>query len=310
MGESERYQEYKHYQKKKFTLGSENNALMALVVLNVIFFLLLLLLQVVYFFYNQSAESYQNAVIPWFELPSNFYRFIERPWTLFSFMFSDTGSGIWRLLSNMFWLWTFGSIAQEIMGNDKIMPIYLYGGFFCGITFIISGFVNDSTLNLIGANSSILALATAVAVCFPNYRVFEHIRKGIPLWLVTIIFILIDAAGLIGLSQPYWYAHFAGACSGVVFSLLLKTGIDASSWMNLLYYKCIHLFSPNNKNNSRVFRDKIFYAAGNRPPFTKISKATQDKIDALLDKINEKGYDSLTEDEKNTLRNASENENL
>lgn len=310
MGESDRYQEYKHYSKKTFALGSENNALVALVVLNIIFFLLLLLLQVVYFFYNQSVETYQNAVIPWFELPSNLYRYCERPWTLFSFMFSDTGSGIWRMLSNMFWLWTFGSIAQAIMGNEKIFPVYLYGGLFSGLTFLILGFQNNASLHLIGANTSILALATAVATCFPNYRVFEHIRKGVPLWLIVVIYMMIDAAGLTNTDKAYWYAHLAGALTGVGFSLLLKIGVDGSKWMNLLYFNCIHLFSPKHTTKGSSVKDKIFYATGDRAPFTKISATTQDKIDRILDKINEKGFNSLTEEEKKTLSDASENENL
>jgi hypothetical protein len=57
MGESDRYQDYKRLKRRRFTLGQDNNALMALFTINVIFFLLLLTIQVVYFFYQQTPAS-------------------------------------------------------------------------------------------------------------------------------------------------------------------------------------------------------------------------------------------------------------
>ena len=53
MGESDRYPEYK-LPKKRFTLGNDGNALVALFTLNVIFFLLLITIKVVYFFFQAN----------------------------------------------------------------------------------------------------------------------------------------------------------------------------------------------------------------------------------------------------------------
>lgn len=55
-------------------------------------------------------------------------------------MFSDTGSGLMRILSNMIWLWAFGYILQDMAGNDKIIPIYIYGGLAGGIVFITANY--------------------------------------------------------------------------------------------------------------------------------------------------------------------------
>ena len=53
MGESERYIEYKHLRKNRpFSLGGENNSLMALIVMNLVFFILLLTFKVIYDFYR------------------------------------------------------------------------------------------------------------------------------------------------------------------------------------------------------------------------------------------------------------------
>ena len=57
MGESDRYQDYRKLKKNPFSLGQDNNALMALFTLNIIFFLLLLTIQVGYYFISKHPNS-------------------------------------------------------------------------------------------------------------------------------------------------------------------------------------------------------------------------------------------------------------
>jgi membrane associated rhomboid family serine protease len=311
MGESERYLEYKHLAKKRFYLGSKNNALMSLVSLNAIFFLLLLLMQVVYFFYNQSAETYNDSVIKWFELPSDFNVFIQRPWTLITFMFSDTSAGLWRLLSNMFWMWTFGYILRDIAGNEKVVPVYIYGGLLSGVFFIASSFFTKNfALSLIGANGSILAIAATATTLSPSHRVLTHIRKGIPLWVLFCIYIAVDIIGINHTEWRFLCSHIMGAFSGWLFAILLRKGVDGSVWMNSLYSWFVNLFTPTFQNKKTPINDTLYYNAGNRPPFTNTTKTTQDRIDEILDKINAKGFNALTEEEKQFLQNASTDETL
>ena len=59
-----------------------------------------------------------------------------------TYMFSDTGYNLIRIISNMLWLWAFGFILQEMTGNDKLIPIYIYGGVFGGIVFIAANYFN------------------------------------------------------------------------------------------------------------------------------------------------------------------------
>src|SRR5689334_14187139 len=106
MGEADRHSEYKKV-KQRFTLGYDGNAITALFVLNVIFFLLLLLIKVAYFFYNEGIHDFQFQVVQWFQLPQSFTKLSERPWTLITFMFSDTNENIMRIIANMLWLWAF-----------------------------------------------------------------------------------------------------------------------------------------------------------------------------------------------------------
>ncbi|MEO5942365.1 MAG: DUF6576 domain-containing protein, partial [Ferruginibacter sp.] len=61
---------------------------------------------------------------------------------------------------------------------------------------------------------------------------------------------------------------------------------------------------------STATREKFFYNTGNREPYSKTSNVTQQRVDEILDKINQKGYHFLTDEEKQILRKASEDENL
>lgn len=313
MGESERYIEYKNLKNKRksFSLGQANNAVMAIVALNVIFFLLLLMLQVVYYFYQQSTEAYNQSVVQWFELPSNLNRLIERPWTLLTFMFSDTSTGLMRLISNMIWFWAFASILQRASANEKIIPIYIYGGLLGGLFFILGSqffsvlSINNNTVSLIGANASVLAVATATPFLAPNHRFFTHIRNGIPVWVLVVLYFIIDSFSITASNGIVAVVHLGGIIAGLLFVLLLKKEKDGSVWMNRFYNWITNIFTPKPRNHSSL-KQKHFYNTANREPFNKL--VNQQMIDAILDKINANGYDSLTEEEKECLKKAAEDD--
>ena len=309
MGEAERYQEYKHLSKKQYTLGHPKNAIMALLVLNTVFFLTLFTIQVFYNYDNQSNAIFQESVMKWFTLPADFSAFLHRPWSIITYMFADSSASIWRLVSNMLWLTAWGYLLQEITDNNKLIPVYIYGGLISGLVFLTTSLLFDETsqLYLLGANGAVMAVAAAVTALSPNHRFYRHIGRGIPVWVLLIFYLIINLMG-IGMHPSLMMAQAGGALTGVMFSWLLKKNIDTAAWMNSLYAKAIGLFSPAPKEQDNI-KSRIFYETGNREPFVKSTRVTQEKIDQLLDKINSKGYESLTEEEKIFLKKASEEEN-
>ncbi len=317
MGESDRHQDYRKLKRNRFTLGQDNNALMNLFILNVIFFLVLLTLQVTYFFYQQTADIYNTQVVQWFELPASLTKFSERPWTIVTYMFSDTGNNLMRILSNMLWLWAFGYVLQELTGNDKIIPIYIYGGVAGGLVFIASNYmipplqsqVNNAAL--LGANAGTIAVAMATTTLSPNHKFFTMIRGGISIWVLMAVYLIVDFAGVASMSAAYSLSHIAGALAGFLFVVLLRRGKDGSVWMNKFYHWFTNLFTPaKNSNRNQSIKNKVFYNTGNRNPYSRTSIVTQQRVDEILDKINQKGYHFLTEEEKQILKKASEEENL
>lgn len=315
MGESDRYQDYRR-PKRRFTLGQENNALVWLFAINVIFFLILIFIQVAFFFAQKTSAQYYDQVVQWFSLPSSLTTLSERPWTILTYMFSDTGAGLMRLLSNMLWLWGFGYVLQQLSGNDKIIPVYLYGGVSGAVVFILCYYLipplreQAGLFSMMGANAATMSVAMATTALSPNYRFFTQIRGGIPIWVLTFIYILIDFAGVASMNAAFSLSHLAGAAAGYLFVVFLRRGYDGSAWMNRFYYWLSNLFTPASQPNRQKVREKIFYETGSRSPYNKTSIITQQRIDEILDKINQKGYHFLTDEEKQILKKASEDESL
>lgn len=308
MGESDRYSEYKKPKRSLITLGQEGNAIVGLLTLNIIFFLLLLTIKVIYFVFESPELAFQTQVLQYFEMPAQLIKLSERPWTILTYMFCHTE--VLHIISNMLWLWAFGFILQELTGNRKLIPIYIYGGLTGAVVFILSNYIlpplrpmiNDSSL--IGGNAAVMAVAVATTTLVPGYRFFRNLNGGIPIWVLTLVYVLIDFAGIASLSAAYSLAHLGGALAGFLFIYFLRKGRDGSIWMNNLYNWFMNLFNPNKKEGSA--KEKVFYNTAGRTPYSKTANLSQQRVDEILDKINQKGYHFLTDEEKNILKRAAE----
>ncbi len=313
MGEADRYQEYRGESRsgiKRLLLGQGDNALVWLVAINVMVFLIILFVHVVYKFSGSSDMVFEQNALPFFQLPAGLIRLSEKPWTLLIFMFSEVS--VFNLISNMLWLWAFGYIMQDIAGNRKLIPVFIYGGI-AGAVFFITAYLVFPFLNpaepgsfLLGANASVTAVAVAATVLTPNYRFFRNIGNGIPIWVLTGLYLLIALAGVAGFGAGRSAAILGGALAGYVFVYLLRKGKDGSVWMNNFYDWITNVFNPNKSRANMPEKEKVFYNTGNRKPYTKSTNITQQRVDEILDKISQKGYHFLTDEEKKILKKAAE----
>jgi membrane associated rhomboid family serine protease len=315
MGEADRYGEYQKPRKKGLLLGQENNALVALFAINIAIFLILTFINLSFVIADKQGNNFYSLVLQWFALPSGLAELGERPWTLFTYYFSEFGNVI-RLISNMIWLWGFGYLLQQMAGNDKIIPVYIYGGVVGGIFYIAMHYIMPTlrdqvgTAYLLGANTGVLAVALATTTLSPDYRFFTFIRKGIPLWVLMGAYILIDFAGVATSSAAISISHIGAVLAGYLFVVFLRKGKDGSKWMNQFYSIIINLFNPYKKPSKDKVKATVFYNTEGRKPFKKTSIITQQRVDEILDKINQRGYDFLTAEEKEMLKKAAENDEL
>ncbi len=299
------------YGTQKRNLLNESNPLVMLIALNMILFVILNFIQIAYLLGNSELYEYETDVLHHFTMPGNLRSFLHEPWSFFTNIFVH--NGIWQLIGNMLFLWGFGFLLQDLTGEKHTAPLYLYGGLGGALIWILAlntipNFSAEADiLVLSGSGASVMAIATATTMLSPQYRVFPLIGGGIPIWIITMVYILIDFAGLTGKAFPFHLSHLAGAGIGVLYILSLRKGIDPGKPLHHFYHTILHLFSPHQrrKNKLTAVKGDYFYDTKGVKPFLKKPNITQKRIDALLDKINQHGLEALTDEEKDFLKKAS-----
>jgi membrane associated rhomboid family serine protease len=296
--------------RKKIMLGQDGNSLVLLIIVNVLIFIFLGFIKIVYLVNNSTEGVFEAQVLNLLSVPAQPQVFAVRPWTLLSYMF--THSGIWELITSMLWLWGFGYILQDFTGNKKLIPVYLYGGFAGSVFFLLT--VNlipslkenvNSVFPLLGAGPALMSVAIATTALAPRYRIFPMIN--IPLWVLTAVFVLLKI-GTSGSGNPgHLAALIAGGLMGYVFVWQLQRGNDWGQWMTDFVNWIDDLFNPRKKHIQEQPSKQLFYKSTQKP-FKKTPHITQQRIDDLLDKIHTKGYNALTEEEKEFLKKASHEE--
>ena len=300
--------------RKKMGLGQSGNALVRLIVLNAVMFVILKFIFSIYLLSELNQVAYYKNVFNWFVLPASLDKLSTRPWVVITYMFSD--NHVSRFIANVIWLWGFGYVLQDMAGNRKLIPIYIYGGIAGAAFYILSYYIfpklqgNIPTAILVGANPAVIAVAIATTTVAPDYRIFPMINGGIPIWVLTLIFVLINFSSIPYGDVGAYIANIAGAGLGFLFIYQMKKGNDWSLWMNNMFDWFGGLFNPDTKRKKKNPKDQFYYKVAGTEPYKKIPNITQKRIDDILDKINQQGYRLLTDEEKEILKRAADKEDL
>ncbi|MFM7671400.1 MAG: rhomboid family intramembrane serine protease [Bacteroidota bacterium] len=289
------------YYQEKLSLGDRKNALTRLIAIHLIVFITLVMART-YFYFTRPDEAkalgdFTRQFFTWFGLPNTWQAWLHKPWTLLTAPFSHLS--VWTTFGNMLWLWIFGYILQDLSGNRKIIPLFIYGGVFGCISFLL---VPGSSDYYFGATAGVGAIAVATTFISPYYRIFPLLSGGIPLWGLTLFYILSALSTLNSYTLAGVLPQVSGLIAGAIYYLVLREGIDLTDWMSRLFDWCNDLFDPE-KQTRQPQKGKLFYMS-NHPPYKKTAHLTQERIDAILDKIGKDGMESLTEEEKIILKRS------
>jgi hypothetical protein len=195
----------------------------------------------------------------------------------------------------MLWLWSFGYIFQDLSGNKHIIPVYIYAGTIGAIAFLtvnalLPGLVNGAQ-PIMGAGSSVVGIAVATTVLAPRYKLFPLVSGGIPLWVLTLVFLVLDFSTAAAVPSIL-ISHLIAALVGFGYMKLLQKGTNTGDWMVRFYQSGNALFEPAE------LREKKSSAVKN--------SEKENELNAILDKMNSVGYDNLSENEKAFLKSASQ----
>src|SRR6185436_16147127 len=183
---------YEKEYKRPSLFRQDNSALVTLIAINLIIFVLFAFVQLIFYLRygneGNAVAEFNQGVLDWVALPADVSKIAARPWTILTHMFVH--DGIWHIFGNMLWLWMFGYILQDLTGNRKIVPVFIYGALAGAVAYVVSfnifpalrPVVHDS--NALGASAGIMAIALATTFIAPGYRLFPMLMGGIPLWVL------------------------------------------------------------------------------------------------------------------------------
>ena len=134
--------------------------------------------------------------------------FLSQPWTLFTAMWLH--GGIWHILANMITLHFFGRYLAQLVGNRKLLAVYLIGGVVGNLLFVL---IAPSFATAIGASGAIFAAGGALAMMRPKTPVYVFpIPAPIPL-IGAVIGGFVVLSFFPGIA---WEAHLGGLIVGLI----------------------------------------------------------------------------------------------
>ena len=293
-------------------LFRRGNVLTRFVYVNVAVFVVVGLVNVILGLFNRGfAQGFDFLA-----LPASMSRFVLQPWSVLTYMFMH--AGVMHILFNMLWLYWFGQIFLLFFSARHFRGLYFLGGILGGVLYMLAYNVFpyfsthvDYAL-LVGASASVLAIATASAYREPNYPIQLLLIGTVKLKYLALFMVVTDLLFMTSGNAGGHISHLGGALAGLWFADSLQKGSDRTLWINRLADAVARLFdsaSWHRKPKMKVHRGgKNGRQKGKyHNPNFKVYDAheEEEKINRILEKVKKSGYESLTQDEKKTLFDAS-----
>lgn len=281
-----------------------NNAHAQLIIINVVIFLVIGFISVIGLI--AQAPAIPDFIYKQFLIPPTMAEFLSRPWTLITYMFAHSRFDIFHILFNMLGLYWFGKLLVEYLGSDKLTAIYILGGLAGGLLYLlmfntIPFFAERSDFEgMVGASAAVFAIMVAAATLLPDYTFFLLFLGPVRIKYIALFYVVVSYLGTTQVNAGGNIAHLGGALLGFIYIKQLKAGVNWGGWITVTLDWVKDLFK--SKPAVKVtYRKEDKRSAKPASP----SKASQAEIDAILDKISDRGYESLTKEEKEKLFNAS-----
>ena len=276
------------------------NTLTKFIGINIAVFIVVNLIGLIYFLFSIPPEARFNLV-NWLAVPADWRRLLLQPWTLVTYMFLH--EGFFHLLSNLIMLYFGGQLFIEYLGSSRFSATYFLGGIAGALLYILvfnlfPAFSSIAPFSIaLGASASVLAVFVAIATYLPNFSVNLLLFGPVRLKYIAMVLVLLDLLSIDKGNAGGHIAHLGGALYGYFAMRQLKNGNDLSKFFNKGIQAIGSIFKrnqrPKMKVSHKVPKDDLAYNAQ--------KKSKQERIDHILDKISQSGYDSLSKDEKEEL---------
>lgn len=232
-------------------------------------------------------------------------------WQYFTYMFFH--KDFIHIFFNMLALWMFGVELANMWGAKRFLYYYLLCGVGAGVIHSIVTFLMGTGAPTIGASGAVMGVVIGFGMMFPNRLIIVFPLPPMPAKYAALVFVGIDLA--LGLTHSddgiAHFAHLGGAAVG--FALLYFARRRAMKVVAQRDPGAVPRNAPAIRTPARVIDLPTEHAAGRPEPARSRGRSLpslefgddQALIDAILDKANREGYNSLSASEKELLIAAS-----
>ena len=257
---------------------------------------------------------------------------------LLTYMFVHSSQSFTHIFFNMFALWMFGRVMENVWGPRKFLFYYLLCGVGAGLTQEVAQFLHviidgdgirylettQGTLAVtvreltnftptIGASGAVYGILLAFGMSFPNERMFIF-PIPVPIkakWFVigyaAIEVFSVWASSKDGVAHV---AHLGGMLFGLLAILYWRRHPGSDMRFNANrgheFFNNMKRKFEQQKPKQPNMRAERGGAKENDMEYNARKQQRQAEVDAILDKIRKSGYDSLTKEEKKRLFDASQ----
>jgi len=231
-------------------------------------------------------------------------------WQLATYSFLH--NGLFHLLFNMLALWMFGMEMENAWGSKKFLIFYMVCGIGAGVMDFLMAPLIGHLGGTVGASGAVFGVMIAFAMLFPDRPIYVYFLFPVRAkWLVAFWIGAEVLNGVLGTENGVaHFAHLGGAFVGFLYMAVDLGMIPLREWTIGFKGEESLPFSGSaraRKSGGEEVRDAKFYDISTGRPVGPKDKdeVSQETIDAILDKISTGGYQSLSEDEKRILNEAS-----
>jgi membrane associated rhomboid family serine protease len=288
----------------RYAFDKRDNSLWQIIWINVASYALFLLVFLGSSIAGQGA--WFGTFQQWFALPATFSQSLAQPWTYLSYHFVHNPLPFGLLFDILIFYW-FGQILEEFTGNRRLWVVYVLGvlvgapfALLCG-TFLPNF---PPTALAIGPTAGVMAVVIATATIVPDYTVHLLLFGPVRIKFVALFYLILSLVYSLGFHNLSEAAAVGGALMGYWYVAELRRGRDWGDFF-AFFERIFQKKTPQAKLKRKPQKQAV--ARGDYQEFgQKIDTLPNEaEIDAILDKINLTGLESLSKEERQLLEKAS-----
>jgi len=205
---------------------------------------------------------------------------LERPWTLFTYMFAHSTAGLTHVLFNMLGLFFFGPRVEMRIGGSEFIRLYLIAG----VTGGLLSWVITPYAPIVGASGAVFGVQLAFAKFYPRDKIYIWGVLPIEARVLVVIMTVVSLyGGLSGGGNVAHFAHLGGYVGAWIYLRRIANRTPSAQWQAKLEGPPAESVSIGDWKGVNL---------------DTVHELNRDEVQRILTKIESQGERSLTSPER------------